>query len=195
MERQFADSMKDASSSSSQSLCEKILLQTGPGLTVVRALQKREYLSLVIQCSLLTAVHEKSSLATAIRRIFEKDAEGAHAGVDIPIPDENSVLGFLTAREEQTASFHWEYYLEAVACHLGMSRGMAFTALDHAIFRGATRMLPLVQSMPEDRLVVVNNQNATGVCVLQRFIFPVIATFFSALLCWKSSPGLMWKVP
>ncbi|PKX99533.1 uncharacterized protein P174DRAFT_350794, partial [Aspergillus novofumigatus IBT 16806] len=116
MERQFKESMKGAASS--QPLCERILLQTGPGPTVVRALQQREYLRLVIQFSLLTSVHEKSSLATAIRRIFDKDAECAPADVNIPTPDENSILGVLTACEEQTTSFHWSYYLEAVARHL-----------------------------------------------------------------------------
>jgi hypothetical protein len=53
-------------------LFEGIALETGPGPTVVRALQSVPYFATVIQCSFLTATHEKTSLAATISLAFEK---------------------------------------------------------------------------------------------------------------------------
>lgn len=87
-------------------LVEGIFLQSGPGPTITRALKHPPYFSMVVQLSLLSWVHEKTSLARTIKQILEKRQEGAPAGSGVQVvPSQDGLVGVIRACEEQTASY------------------------------------------------------------------------------------------
>jgi hypothetical protein len=146
-------------------LCEGIALQTGPGPTVVRALQSVPYFATVIQCSFLTGTHEKVSLAAAVSQAFEKRMEDAPPNSILRNPPtQDGILGFLTACEDQTSSFNWDGLLLAVAGTLGYKPDWAFETLPEVILRGSLDIFPLIQSLPSDRLAYI--KTGQGVCAL-----------------------------
>ena len=146
-------------------LVENIFLQSGPGPTVTRALKHPPYFSMVVQLSLLSWVHEKNSLAGAIKQVLDKRLEGAPADMDVrAVPSQNGLLGVLCACEEQTASYDWNGLLSAVASLLGVSRMGFFDPLPLVVLGGLLDMFAIIQSLPEDRLIYV--RGSQGTCIL-----------------------------
>ena len=154
-------------SSGMTSLNGEILLQRGPGPTVTRALVSSEapYLNCLVQCSCLSWVHNKQSLASGIVQALEKRVQDASPEADVKAPpSQDSVLGYLTACEEQTNAFIWDHYLLGFASMFGWSQRRAHDPLPAVILRGALDMFPLVQHFPENYLVhVITGQ---GLCIL-----------------------------
>jgi hypothetical protein len=149
----------------STKLCDSILLRFGPGPTVSRAFTQEAYFSMVIQCSLLTSVHEIAALAAAIASIFEKQDEGAPPGHILDaVPSHDGLIGVLRACEDQTAVFNWSNFLTAVATKMNIPIERASETLPSAILRGAITMLPFAQTLPGDRLIVIVCDS--GVCLL-----------------------------
>jgi hypothetical protein len=149
----------------STKLCDSILLRFGPGPTVSRALTHEAYFPMVIQCSLLTSVHERAALAAAIASIFEKKGEGAPPEHILDaVPSHDGLIGVLRACEEQTAAFNWSNFLTAVAAKMNIPIERASEALPSTILRGAITMLPFAQTLPGDRLIVIVCDS--GVCLL-----------------------------
>jgi hypothetical protein len=154
-----------AESGSSSTLCQNILLRFGPGPTVNRALTQKRYFPMVLQCSLLSSVHEKSSLAQAIAQVFENLAEDAPQDYKMDaIPSQDRLMGVLRACEDQTSAYDWGILLLAVATFLGIPNVRASEPLPGAVLRGATIMFPIVQSLSEDRIIHI--ESGSGVCVL-----------------------------
>jgi hypothetical protein len=147
-------------------LYEKVWLDNKPGPTVMRALKQQEYFPMVIECSFLAWVHERRSLAVAFKRFFEKDAEEAPPGITVANPREEYILAILRACEDQTAAFSWDACLQAVSARLHLSQEHTASALPPVILRSALRMLPIVQSLPEQRTMVINCSAANGVCAM-----------------------------
>ena len=115
-------------SSGTSSLTDEILLQKGPGPTVTRALVPGQtlHLSCLVQCSFLSWVHNKQSLASAIVQALEKRVQDAGPEADVKAPPSQfSVLGYLTACEEQTNAFIWDHYLLSFASIFGWSQTLA----------------------------------------------------------------------
>ena len=154
-------------SSGTTSFSGEILLQRGPGPTVTRALVSGQvpYLSCLVQCSFLSWVHDKHSLASAIVQALEKRLQNATPEADVKAPpSQDSVLGYLIACEEQTNVFIWDHYLLGFASMFGWSQRLARDPLPAVILRGALDMFPLVQHFPENYLVhVITGQ---GLCIL-----------------------------
>lgn len=154
-------------SSGTTPLGGEILLQRGPGPTVTRALVSGQapYLSCLVQCSFLSWVHNKQALGSAIARALEKRVQDASSEADVKAPpSQDSVLGYLTACEEQTNIFIWDHYLLGFASMFGWSQESARGPLPAVILRGALDMFPLVQHFPENYLVhIITGQ---GLCIL-----------------------------
>ena len=147
-------------------LFEKVWLDNKPGPTVIRPLNQQEYFPMVIECSFLAWVHERRSLAAAFNRFFERDAEEAPPDIMMANPREEYILCILRACEDQTAAFSWEGYLQAVSARLHLSQEHTASSLPPVILRSALRMFPIVQSLPEQRTMVVNCSAANGVCAV-----------------------------
>ena len=159
----------------STKLCDGISLEAGPGPTTLRALSKNQtpYFSMVIQCSLLTSALEKASLATAIKNIFEKQAEDAPQDQRPRAnPSEDGLLGVLQACSEQTSLFDWNNLLLAVAKTLDDPERARETTIPAVVFRGLATTLPLVQHFPEDRMLHI--ECGEGVCLIVVWAYHVL---------------------
>ncbi len=169
----------------STKLCEGITLEAGPGPTTLRALSKNQtpYFSMVIQCSLLASVLEKSSLAAALKNIFEKQAEDAPLDQPPrPNPSEDGLFGVLQACSEQTALFNWSNLLFAVAKTLGELEGV-HEKIPAVVFRGLATTLPLVQHFPEERMLHI--ECGEGVCLIVVWAHHVLGLSVTVRTWWN----------
>ncbi len=143
-----------AKGNSNISLIEGIVLQGGPGPTVLRALQEPPYFAMVIQLSLLAWAFHTDNLATAIADALRQRLEGAPTLLGSPSsPDRNGVLGVLKACESQTASFNWNMMIDAVSTTLGYRTDEAPTDIPRFVLQGLIDMFPMVQTLPDDRMI------------------------------------------
>lgn len=141
-------------SASNVPLLESIILQGGPGPTVFRALQESPYFSMVVQLSLLVWAFRPSYLATAIADSLWKRSEGAPSSSGLQsTPDRNGILAVLNACESQTAAFNWNMMLNAVSNLLGYRSETAPIEFPTFVLQGLLDMLPMVQTLPDDRLI------------------------------------------
>lgn len=147
-------------------LFERVWLDNRPGPTVTRALGQPQYFPMVIECSFLAWIHERHSLATAFKRFFEKDLEDAPPEITAANPKEENIVGIIKACEDQTAAFSWEGYLRAASTELHLSAGQTLSPLPPVVFRSALRMLPAVQSLYQQRTMVINCSKGDGVCAM-----------------------------
>jgi hypothetical protein len=147
-------------------LCEGISLESGPGPTTIRALapDQTAYFSTVIQCSFLTAVLKRSSLASALKNFFDKQAQDAPAGHSLRAsPSEDGISGFLQACEDQTSLYNWTHQLCAVAAVLGYAEpDQAAEGILPTILHGLLSTLPLSQHFPEEYIIQI--ESGTGEC-------------------------------
>lgn len=113
--------------------------------------------------SFLVSVHERASLAAAIANYFEKMAEQApDRDKKRATPSLDSIRGMLRACEDQTEAYDWRRTLTALAATLGLSEDAIHETIPSSILHGLITMLPLVQTLPEDRFIVV--ETPLGVC-------------------------------
>lgn len=122
---------------------------------------------MVVQCSLLGFVHEKSSLAAAIAHICEREAE--NVGKDQAprtVPSHEGLYGVLQACEDQTSSYNWNGPLLATARALDITEDDALTPIPSTVFQGAVLVFPMVQRFPEDRIVLIDASVDAGACSL-----------------------------
>ena len=141
-------------STSNIPLVERITLQGGPGPTVIRALQESPYFAMVVQLSLLVWTFHANYLATAIADALRLRLEGAPASSVLQSsPDRVGVLKVLNACESQTSAFNWNMMLDAVARTLGYSPDKAPLDFPPFVLQGLLDMLPMVQSLPSDRML------------------------------------------
>jgi hypothetical protein len=82
------------------------------------------------------------------------------------IPSSSSIQSFLQACGEQTARFDWFKLLDAVAIKLGKPRSWWHNRLTPAVFTGLTLLLPYVQSLPEDRELIVQSRHSVPFLVV-----------------------------
>ncbi|KAE8451814.1 hypothetical protein EG329_002654 [Mollisiaceae sp. DMI_Dod_QoI] len=146
-----------------ESLSNGIFLFKGAGPTVLRALSDVPYFSTIVQCSFLTEVHDRSSLATSLTRYLGQRAEEASEDSSVrAAPSFELVRGMLQACEDQTASYGWRNQLLAVAAKLEFVEWKIYETIPEAILHGLISMLPLVQHFPEDRYIVI--KSSRGAC-------------------------------
>ena len=141
-------------SSSNISLLEGIMFQGGPGPTVSRAFQDPPYFAMVVQLSLLVWTFRAGYLATAISEALRRRSEGAPPSHILQSnPDRQGILGVLRACESQTSEFNWNMMLNAVSTTLGYETEKAPIDFSDSILQGLLDMLPMVQTLPIDRLI------------------------------------------
>ena len=146
----------------------EISLISGPGPTVGRALKETPYLATVVQLSLLLSVHEKTSLAHTIHQAIEKNQEGAPLDfLPRAAPSSSGIMGSLRAIEEQTSAYRWSGQLRAVSELMPPGvRRQILGPLPPAIITGALSMLPMVQSLPCDRLIYIEGHAGLATLVV-----------------------------
>ena len=162
IETQFKDVVKVASFTPLHPGSD-IILDAGPGPTVSRALKERYYMAAVIQLSFLGWVHEITSLASALVESMNKRFQlgVAHA---TPDPDYDGILKCLQAVQSQTSQYPWEKLVQLVQSKFVLSRSWLklsrspLNRLSPNVLLAAMDYLYLVQSLPEDRLMVVESQ-------------------------------------
>ncbi|KAF1844959.1 uncharacterized protein K460DRAFT_101189 [Cucurbitaria berberidis CBS 394.84] len=148
-------------------LASGIFLSRGPGPTVTRALTEPAYLSTIILCSFFVSIHEKSSLAATITHYLETLAEETPANAaKRMVPSLDSVRGTLRACENQTAAYqwHWRMQLLSAAAALGYDESEMQSTIPPVVFQGLMALLPLVQTLPEDRTVMI--ETGQGTCAI-----------------------------
>ncbi len=154
-------------------LAEGLTLEGGPGPTVLRALKHSSYFATVVQLSLLCWVHEKVSLSEGLLHALERRVEEAPADAsERSLPSQAGLLGVIRACEEQTAAFDWTGLLFAIGQLLRVDRLEALSSIAWPVLTGLLDMFPLVQSLPEDRMILVESDE--GTCALCVWAFHVL---------------------
>ena len=140
-----------------------IVLDSNPGATVRRALKDRFYMSSVIQLSFLVWMHEETTLAAALAEgmlsRYESKVQGA-----TPDPDYEGILKTLQACSQQTSQYRWDDLCTLIETRFKNSRrsfclsNSPLKRLSSRMLLGAMDYLYMVQTLPEDRFVMVNGQ-------------------------------------
>ncbi|KAL9118594.1 MAG: hypothetical protein Q9187_004860 [Circinaria calcarea] len=166
MENHFRDVIKAASIDPPSPLYWEadIVLDAGAGPTLRRALRDgHSYMATVIQLSFLGSMHEETTLAATLTEcMFNRYEKGVQDAT--PDPDYAGVLGTLQACTSQTCQYPWEVLIALVESKFPQSAPWfrAFksplNSLSPNLLLGAMDYLYLVQSLPEDRIMVVENQ-------------------------------------
>ncbi|KAI4087291.1 MAG: hypothetical protein L6R37_008336 [Teloschistes peruensis] len=140
-----------------------IVLDAGPGATVRRAIRDSVYMSCVIQLSFLGWFHEESTLAeTLVENMltrFDLNVPGATAD-----PDYEGILKTLHACSSQTSQYRWDDLVALVETRFPHSTRFfrlyqsPLRFLSSNLLLGAMDYLYLAQSLPEDRIIVTDNQ-------------------------------------
>ncbi|KAN0120180.1 hypothetical protein V8E51_002388 [Hyaloscypha variabilis] len=162
VENHFKDVVKIASIESLHPGSE-IILDAGPGATVRRALKDRYYMATVLQLSFLGSMHETTRLASVLvecmNKRFDQGVEGA-----TPDPDYDGILATLQACLSQTSQFSWDMMRELVESKFENSRSWLelqqspLKRLSTNTLLAVMDYLYLVQSLPENRLIMIDNQ-------------------------------------
>ena len=116
-ERQFREDITSASMFATISNVLPIVLQTGPGTTVGRALKDAAYLPFVIQTSMLCAIHDIESLSDGLEEALRLRAA---ASPDASWLHSESLRGTLQAVADQTTGFDWNPLFQSVQNALGI---------------------------------------------------------------------------
>ena len=119
--------------------------------------------------------------------------EGAPASSSPEAPNREGILGVLRACEQQTAAFNWNMMLLAVAKSLDYDLTQGWGGLRSVILQGALDMFPMVQSLPDDRVVYIrlptlHHDVDPGVCPL--VVWAPNIPDLTVLVKWSSSPEL-----
>ena len=141
----------------------EIVLDGGPGATVCRALKDRHYMSAIIQLSFLGFIHETTGLAESLVDSMQKRYDLGVSGAT-PAPDYDGILATLLACTSQTSQSPWEMLVSLVEYRFPKSArwfSLPKRPLKHLspkLLLGAMDYLYLVQSLPEDRIMMIENQ-------------------------------------
>ena len=141
----------------------EIVLDAGPGPTVRRALKDRHYLATVIQLSFLGWMHETTSLASILVENMNHRFQAGVPGAT-PDPDYEGILSTLQACLSQTTQYSWEMLVGLVEHKFPKSRAWLqlqrspLKRLSPNTLLAAMDYLYLVQSLPEDRFMMIDNQ-------------------------------------
>lgn len=129
------------------------------------------------QGSFLVSIHQPASLATAIVNHLEILAEQAPTHtIRRTIPSYESVKGTLLACENQTTTYQWTWRMQLLTVGelLGCHRLETESTIPPNILQGLIIMLPLIQTLPEDRIIMVEtNSGACAIVVWVHFVLGV----------------------
>jgi hypothetical protein len=104
------------------------------------------------------------------------------------IPSFDGIKGVLRACEDQTAQFQWIDLLYAVAAKLDMHPDEACKPINSAILRGLTLYFPSVQSLPEDREILIQTHTGVGILVVWAHLVLGLDVLVRHPNSWKEDP-------
>ena len=167
----FKEVLRTASQQTILSEALNIIIEGGPGPTVQRCIKDPARFSTVVQLSMLTWAHDKRALAVALSEAMRRRSSGAPPE-EQSSPGEGVILGVLKACEEQTSSYPWHLWFEAIRHKLGLQYPIAYEydeeleelTLTVATLQACLDMLAAVKSFPENRLL--HFQGRQGVVTL-----------------------------
>ena len=141
--------------------CE-VELRSGPGPTISRALRDRRYLATFIQLSLLGWMHKREDLASMLASSLRKRTKLGIPGASHD-PGQDGIMNTIAACSTQSSAFDWSYYAKEVEERLRtvvpMFRHSAdYVKITPALLLGAMDCLYMVQSLPDDRRIVISNE-------------------------------------
>ncbi|KUL88823.1 hypothetical protein ZTR_03472 [Talaromyces verruculosus] len=167
---------------------EGLILEAGAGPTVQQAITNPNpaLLSMVIQMSLLASSHEQQSLAQAITTVSSDSRTSGDATQEF---DYVSVLGVITACQQQTAQFPWASFFDSTEAkifdaiengqhHNAKKRRRSSAAKQDALTRAPNRCLPFVilkalfmnlvsiQDFPEHRNLYLHTDSGFSTIVI-----------------------------
>lgn len=80
------------------------------------------------------------------------------------VPSQQGNFEALRACEDQTSFYNWKGLILAVASALDISEADALEPISSNVLQGAVHMFPLVQSLPDDRILLIDTHEAAGAC-------------------------------
>jgi len=148
-----------------------IVLDAGAGPTLQRALESPQYLATVIQLSMLSwgLGGHRSDLAEALAESMRRRLEGAPRDFQI-YPEKNGLKRFIKACEEQSSTFPWQRFFDAVQGKLGLQSPEIGPAchecyrLNVRVLQSCLDMFTAVQLSPEQYMLRI--QCRVGVVTL-----------------------------
>lgn len=148
----------------------EIVLDSGPGPTVINAFRDPRYFASVVQLSFLSWVHNREKLASMLSLSMTRRYERAIHGAS-PDPGYEGIMKTLAACSSQTSSFSWSDYVNAVQARLqaaipNYAYSPDYLTLSPSLLLGAMDCLYLVQRLPEDRKISVSNENGSITLVI-----------------------------
>ncbi|RMZ77328.1 hypothetical protein DV737_g4422, partial [Chaetothyriales sp. CBS 132003] len=100
-------------------------------------------------------------------QIFEKEVESTPPeDIQRPLPSEEGIRSVLRSCEEQTSNFDWSLTVLAVAHQLSIPATELLKPLPGVILRALVYMLPLTQSLSENRLIHIEIGERDFICPL-----------------------------
>ncbi|ERF75051.1 hypothetical protein EPUS_04833 [Endocarpon pusillum Z07020] len=139
----------------------EIRLDSGPGPTMHRAFRERSYFATVVQLSLLAWMQPREQLAMMLSSCMTKRVRlGIEGASD---PGYESIFNTLAACSSQSSNFAWSFYVQQVEAMLRSSFPEYkfhhdYIRMSDTLLSGAMDYLYLVQSLPEQRKILVSNQ-------------------------------------
>ncbi|PSN67757.1 hypothetical protein BS50DRAFT_633447 [Corynespora cassiicola Philippines] len=138
-----------------------IVIQSGPGITVGRALSDPDYLPFVIQVSLLCAVHELETLCDGMEEALRLRAIGSE---NYSTPKSDAMLGTFRAISDQTSQFIWMSLLQDVGAALGFPHFLGpskLLGLTVPLLQACLDMLAAVQRLYKDSIMKIDGQEGS----------------------------------
>jgi hypothetical protein len=162
---------KDVVAATNLSMLEHLLpisLQSGPGPTVRRALKDPAYMPLVVQMSLLCAVHDVESLSEGLAEALRLRAVDSTHDFESAIASSSALRGTLQACADQTTGFNWTVLTQEVEAALHVPRWVAdqgdggdiahlYSALTVPILQACLDMLATVQRLYKDSILKIDS--------------------------------------
>ena len=141
---------------------QKVCLAQGAGPTVVNGFERRQYMSAIIQLSLLCSKHQRGTLANMLSDAMdERNTQGVPNASASPGFD--GIMNTLDAISSQTVDFDWATISEVVEAKLASKIPNFRYDADHhwippGVMLGLADALYAVQSLPEDRKLVISDE-------------------------------------
>lgn len=180
IESNLSTSFRAAVSPSTRTaICTEIVLESGPGPTVQRALLagQTSYFAMVVQCSLLATALEPDSLATDIRLLLEQNINAStdRSGSEVrAVACEELIEKFLRTCQEQASAYPWNNHVLAVGLQLGIENEASHGNLPRSIFSGLVTSLPIVQQLPQNRFIYIEIGVGHGIALLVVWIHHIL---------------------
>jgi hypothetical protein len=167
-ERKFRNDVVEATKISMLERLLPISLQSGPGPTVGRALKDPAYMPLVVQLSLLCAVHDIESLSEGLAEALRLRAECSTDDFQSGVASSNALKGTLQACADQTAGFNWADLVQGVQTALHIPRWVPdrgdgdniaqhYSILTIPILQACLDMLAAVQRLYKDSILKIDS--------------------------------------